>query len=511
MRGRGRNGGHRPFIDVLGGRGGRGGGRACSSGSLCWNLHCTFVHPRQWNPCDVNCNDYDCKKNHPPGRRVKRDDKSILCKNDVRCWKPDCPFKHPNDWSPCMLGEFCENCDCISIHPPSRIVCRYKGDCLSYECRGIHPPDRVQKCEDGDACMVFHCWGLHPARRVRPCRDGAACLNKHCRYLHPTVMIAQDQHMQQPQPFFADGPQAKAEAGMNPVACVFQPASDLPPAPRQRPRAKEFIPGIGLVERLRPTAKEFVCGAKAVAIEEEQSSVNCIICYEDLKTENGGSLGTECTNKHVFCDGCFVDQIKFQVKDENVGDFIKANRRIVCCMCLPAAYVQFDDAFVALKAGSDVFAQYRQANETAIEVQVCRREQERNRKAMIEMREATKSSVQKHRLTIAETVLTLCCPRCKAPFIDFEGCFAVRCSACTCNFCAWCLLDCGDDAHAHVKRCPKSLVPGGYYGQLKQFNEVHAKRRQQEVAAYLRNLSRDEMNAVKEAIAMDIKDLGFDL
>ena len=56
---------------------------------------------------------------------------------------------------------------------------------------------------------------------------------------------------------------------------------------------------------------------------------------------------------------------------------------------------------------------------------------------------------------IIEAILTLCCPRCKQAFLDFDGCFALSCSRCSAGFCAYCLADCGRDAHQHVGTCPE--------------------------------------------------------
>ena len=41
--------------------------------------------------------------------------------------------------------------------------------------------------------------------------------------------------------------------------------------------------------------------------------------------------------------------------------------------------------------------------------------------------------------------------------LPFNGCFALTCSrqGCGCGFCAYCLQDCGGDAHAHVNAYPK--------------------------------------------------------
>ena len=38
--------------------------------------------------------------------------------------------------------------------------------------------------------------------------------------------------------------------------------------------------------------------------------------------------------------------------------------------------------------------------------------------------------------------------------IEFNGCLALACSRCPCHFCGWCSVDCGTDAHAHVRQYP---------------------------------------------------------
>ena len=70
--------------------------------------------------------------------------------------------------------------------------------------------------------------------------------------------------------------------------------------------------------------------------------------------------------------------------------------------------------------------------------------------------------VEAARRHIVDEILTLKCPRagCRAAFLDFNGCFALTCGRCGCGFCAWCLADCGDDAHTHVAGCrsPRGTV-----------------------------------------------------
>jgi hypothetical protein len=93
------------------------------------------------------------------------------------------------------------------------------------------------------------------------------------------------------------------------------------------------------------------------------------------------------------------------------------------------------------------------------------------------------------------------CPRCDAVFVDKEegDCFAVRCANPVCRgadtrdggatkFCGWCLHDCGtssDAAHAHVRRCPKSLNPGNFFGRPGDWERARERRRRERTEAYL--------------------------
>jgi hypothetical protein len=86
---------------------------------------------------------------------------------------------------------------------------------------------------------------------------------------------------------------------------------------------------------------------------------------------------------------------------------------------------------------------------------------------------------------VTETIFTLKCPRCSRAFVDFSGCFALSCHGCPCKFCAICLADCGNDAHAHVRECGRAVLQGGYHGGVGVFEQVQCERRQRLLSAYL--------------------------
>lgn len=105
---------------------------------------------------------------------------------------------------------------------------------------------------------------------------------------------------------------------------------------------------------------------------------------------------------------------------------------------------------------------------------------------------------------ITENILNLRCPRCRLVFADFEGCFALSCR-CGARFCAWCLVDCGLDAHSHVARCPENRT-GSVYGDLMIFNTHHRERRKRRVEDKLRSISISAavMDILRTKLAKDL-------
>lgn len=121
----------------------------------------------------------------------------------------------------------------------------------------------------------------------------------------------------------------------------------------------------------------------------------------------------------------------------------------------------------------------------------------------------------KLRLRIVEEVLTLKCPRCKRAFIDFDGCFAITCfnQNCKCNFCAWCLKDCGDShtAHTHVSYCPESASKLNLQSPFRAFEDHHRKRKVKLTKSLLdkEDLSLGCKKILKEMLVKDMKELNF--
>eukprot|EP00953_Heterococcus_sp_UTEX-ZZ885_P039583 20291-Heterococcus_DN1.PRE.1 len=129
--------------------------------------------------------------------------------------------------------------------------------------------------------------------------------------------------------------------------------------------------------------------------------------------------------------------------------------------------------------------------------------------------QAAQSGVAKARAHIIDTILTLQCPRCTKAFDSFEGCFALLCRdseghGCGAAFCAYCLHDCGRDAHAHVAVCAHNTAPRKeVFGTVHMFEAVQRARRQQLVQQYLQTLPARLRELVQRATVQDLRDLGI--
>jgi len=113
---------------------------------------------------------------------------------------------------------------------------------------------------------------------------------------------------------------------------------------------------------------------------------------------------------------------------------------------------------------------------------------------------------------VIEDFLTLKCPRCSKAFLDFDGCFALKCSACPCAFCGWCLQDCGTDAHPHVIKCSsKPKENKSYFGSFEQFEVAQHKRQQKLLSTFLDSLDPVKKRKLLLSMAVELKDYELNL
>lgn len=108
----------------------------------------------------------------------------------------------------------------------------------------------------------------------------------------------------------------------------------------------------------------------------------------------------------------------------------------------------------------------------------------------------------------ARELLTDACPRCGQAFIDFTGCSYLQCSRCPCCFCAWCLMDCGADAHRHVANCTKNLAPArDLFASEQLWREGRLRSKREVVTGYLGKLEQRLAACVVQAVRKQLTDL----
>ena len=127
---------------------------------------------------------------------------------------------------------------------------------------------------------------------------------------------------------------------------------------------------------------------------------------------------------------------------------------------------------------------------------------------MEKLRAAANNVGDQLRLHVIEKIFTLACPLCGTAFLDFNGCCALTCSkpGCGCGFCAYCLEDCGDDAHAHVSKCFKFGSRADMFGD---FKTVQNNRRIMLFKALLTQLDPVVAAKLLDDCKRDLADLGM--
>jgi len=250
-----------------------------------------------------------------------------------------------------------------------------------------------------------------------------------------------------------------------------------------------------------------------IAWQKKIATGSCDACLESNMSFNDGARCP--VGVHLLCKDCFPAQVRSQSGDDERQRFEENGCQVVCQFCPRDGSIAFSDAMVAQHVPDHIFALLLRSRSLVAERRICEQQETQFQQRLAVLRNEFSSAmdqdVQKHRLHIAEEILTLHCPRCKQAFFEFDGCFALRCGRCSCNFCAWCLADCGNDAHVHVLACPAARNRRDYYGTWDQFTAAQRQRRCAAIEAYLRPLAGPLRSRVIEACAADFRDLGLEI
>ena len=243
----------------------------------------------------------------------------------------------------------------------------------------------------------------------------------------------------------------------------------------------------------------------------------CCVCFEECFL----SEGTECAAadaQHFMCRECF----SLHVTDQSTQDLDRRRARlgeILCPYRTPQLGCQaqpFACEVIAQRAEPEALRAYLNSQKELKEQELAASmEQEKKVAIREELARLAKMSAFERDVVAArqhaENLLNLKCPRCQAVFLDFNGCFALTCNSCACGFCAWCLEDCGGDAHQHVARCQHNLAPNrSVFSTMELFERAHRLRRERELRAYFQSLGSQELRqAVQAALFHTLEELGL--
>jgi interleukin-1 receptor-associated kinase 4 len=243
----------------------------------------------------------------------------------------------------------------------------------------------------------------------------------------------------------------------------------------------------------------------------------CWVCFDEVDADDG----VECQTGHFMCAVCLNEEVKTQVSMENLGAFKKAKLRVKCRHLVCSGDSWLDIAALKRHLAGNGFQAYLGAC-FAVQVGEALQEQEEmyNKKVReLEVQMQTLAvgrdfAVLQARKKIIEDILTLKCPRqhCRRAFVDFDACFALTCVACTCAFCAYCLEDCGHDAHRHVANCLYNIAPGkNVFASVQVFETAQRERRTRLLKEHLvHHVEAALREALIEAMERDLADLGID-
>ena len=100
-----------------------------------------------------------------------------------------------------------------------------------------------------------------------------------------------------------------------------------------------------------------------------------------------------------------------------------------------------------------VYELFRRAQDAALEAQLRIRHEQEVARVRDQVQHADLDRLRAVRRKIIDEILAQHCPRCKAAFVDWDGCIALTCAHCRAAFWGIFLQDCGEDAHRHCARC----------------------------------------------------------
>eukprot|EP00960_Hanusia_phi_P028058 747184-Hanusia_phi.AAC.2 len=232
----------------------------------------------------------------------------------------------------------------------------------------------------------------------------------------------------------------------------------------------------------------------------------CTVCWDEFRSTEG----LLCLNNlHFLCSDCLNHEVIEQCSPNNAANFDNSALFVRCRQCQD--FTIFDLKEGAQHLSAETFEAYLKAREGVLVREALFEQDLMHQETLRALQDSETSKVSKLRQRVVEDILTLKCPRCSMAFVDFDGCCALTCSSCRCGFCALCLQDCGEDAHQHVASCRLNHT-GDLFTSLENFQSIQNARRVANLRAFMSaGASSSEQEALLQAIANDLSDLGIDL
>lgn len=266
---------------------------------------------------------------------------------------------------------------------------------------------------------------------------------------------------------------------------------------------------------LRPSALELLLDPY-FTISPSAVRGKCVVqaCCEDPTAAcKANSIG--CLEGHLTCRECLESCVNGQLDDLRQQEL---KRGSVFCPLYPVSCsgkVAFSDAQLSSVLPSACFQRYVQGKidveQKKFRVELVTQMEKRLLHQLEEMGKLSEEERKVHLIRLQLVAqLNLACPRCKTVFLDyFNGCFAVSCGSCPCSFCAWCIMDCGSDAHTHAARCALNPRQGDVFNTESEFNRVQMQRRKQLLLTKLNGLDAQTRQSVLRSMEIDLTDLGL--
>jgi hypothetical protein len=272
-------------------------------------------------------------------------------------------------------------------------------------------------------------------------------------------------------------------------------------------------------------------GGVGLQLEEEQT---CVVCFETCR---GYDAGIKCdgSEPHFMCNECVMASVQSSITDEPSKQDLRGGRLACPLKTFPHTEYScnatcYDDRIVAKKVDAATFDAYLQVRLKLAETKIAREanaEMEQKIAAAIKQMDAEGPKVFQAQQYICDEILTMRCPHCKMAFADWDGCNALYCTyaGCGCNFCAFCLKDCGggvkfgqneierrgDDAvHKHVNECKYAKGIGhGNDGRVQ--SQVWSQIRKDRIEECLKTMCEtvDQRQKVVDNLKKQFDDLGL--